>query len=300
MRTSELHKGQPIITFLAPTSANATSFRQPTQSSLNDPTTRRIFFVIWNWFRQWFAASPSMSNMLLVISLCHKKVHVIEIITFIQTEMLFFRWPVYHNRNDKVINRPFIMLICTGNMNRQRRTPLINQDVNLCPAFAPIGGIISCFLSTQRRWHRFAVDCLPFPTDPSLPIVETNHRLQDFLPNALLLPSLEPFMQDAAGNTKPIFVNCFPLTACPQDVPEAIDDGSIVGTRSSWTSPFGWLGQMLLDATPQGAWDSEIIDILWLCATLVFINDAPPWMKFFRKDNSPRGASFFQVNLFFG
>ena len=282
MRTSELYKGQPILTFLAPASANTPSFRQPTQSSFDDPTTRRILLVIWNRFRQWFAASSPMSNMLLVISRCNKTVHVIEIISFVQTKMLFLRWAVYHNRNDEVIDRPFVMLICAGDMNCQRRATLVNQDVNLCPAFAPVGGTGPCFLSSPRRWHRFTVECLPFPTDPSLPIVETNHRLQDFVPNALLLPSLETFMQDAAGNAKPISVDSFPLTTCPQDVPEAIDDGAIVGTRASWPSLFWWLRQMLLDATPQGAWDSEIIDILWLCVTLVFVNNAPPWMKFFR------------------
>lgn len=31
MRTSELHKGQPIFTFLAPPSANTTPFGQPTK-----------------------------------------------------------------------------------------------------------------------------------------------------------------------------------------------------------------------------------------------------------------------------
>ena len=300
MSTSKLYKGQPILTFLAPTSANTASFCQPTQSSFDDPTTRWILLVIWNWFGQWLVASSPMSNMFVVISLCNKKVYIIEIIAFVQTEVLFLRWTVNHNGNDESIDRPFIMLISTRNMNRQRCAALVNQDMNLCPTLTPVSGIVPSFLSPHRSGHRFTVDCLPLPTYPSFSIVEANHCLHDFFPNALLLPRLESFMQNTTGNAKPIFVDSFPLTTRPQNIPESIDDGTIVCTRSSRPSLFGRLRQMLFDSTPQRAWDTEIIDILWLCVTLVFANDAPPWMKFFRKDNSPRGASFFQVNLFFG
>jgi hypothetical protein len=300
MRTSELHKSQPILTFLAPTSANAASLCQPTQSPFHNPTTCRLLLVIWNGFRQWFTPSSSVSNMLLIVSFCNQKMDIIEIIPFIQTEMLFLGWTLHHNRKDEVSNRPFIMLICASDMNSQRGTTLVNQDMNLCPTLTTVSRIVPGCPSTQRRGYRFAIDRLPFPTYPSFSIVEANHCLHDFVPNTLLLPSLEPFMQNTAGNAEPIFVDSLPLTTRPHNVPEAIDDGAIVSTRSSWPSFFGRLRQMLLDSTPQGTWDSKIIDILWLCVTLVFVNDAPPWMKFFRKYYSPRGASFFQVNLFFG
>ena len=276
MCTSELYKGQPILTFFAPTSANATSFRQPAQSSFHNPTPRRMFFVIWNSFRQWFTASSPMSNMLLIIGLCNQKMHIIKIISFVQTEMLFLRGTANHNGNDEVINRPFIMLISASNMNRQRCPTLVNQNMNLCPVFASVGRIVPGVLSTQRRGYRFAVDSLPFPTNSLLPIVETNHCLHDFVPNTLLLPSLEPFMQNTAANAEPIFMDSFPLTTCPQNVPEAIDDGAIVSTRSAWPSFLRWLRQMLFDSTPQGTRDSKIIDILWLCVMFVFVNDAPP------------------------
>jgi hypothetical protein len=98
-------------------------------------------------------------------------------------------------------------------------------------------------------------------------------------------------MQDAARNTEPIAMDCFPLAACPQNVPEAVDDGPIVSPRTPWPSPFGWFRQMLFDATPQGTWDTEIVDIFWLLFILVF-QDAPRWMFVFGQTNCPQGASF--------
>jgi hypothetical protein len=108
--------------------------------------------------------------------------------------MLFFRRAGDHNGKDKAIDRPFIMLMSTGKMNRQRGAALVNQDMNLCPAFTAVGGISSRGFSAQRSRHRFAIDSLPFPANPALPVVKANHCLQDLVPDALLLPRLEPFM----------------------------------------------------------------------------------------------------------
>ncbi len=300
MSTSKLHKGQPILTFLAPTCANTASFRQPTECPFHHPTACRMLSVIWNGFRQWFAASPLVGNMFLIVSLGDEKMDIIEIIPSIQTEMLFFRRASDHDGKDKVVDRPFIMLIGAGNMHRQRRAPFVNQDMNLGAAFTPVSGIASSSFSAQRRLNRFAVDGLPLPANSPLPIVETNHCLQNLVPDTLLLPGLEPFVQNAARNAEPITMDGFPLAARPQNVPEAVDDRTIVGTWASWASFLRRLGQMLLDATPQWAWNTEIIDMLWLCVTLIFVNDTPRWNRFFRKDNFPRGVPFFQVNLFFG
>ena len=220
--------------------------------------------------------------MLLIVGFGNEKMDILEIIPFVQTEMLFLRRPGDHDGKDKVIDRPFIMLIGTGKMNRQRRTPFINQEMNLCPAFAPVGGIVPSGFSAQRGGHRFAVDSLPFPANPALPMVETNHRMQHFVPDALLLPCLEPFVQDTAGNTKPIPMDCLPLATRPQDVPEAIDDGPIVSPWTPWASFLGRFGQMLFDAAPQWARDAEIVDILGLLSILAF-QDAPRWMMFFAK-----------------
>ena len=205
--------------------------------------------------------------------------------------MLFFRRARDHNREDQVINRPFVMLVSAGKMHRQRRAPLVNQNMNLGPAFTAVGGIASRSLSTQRSGDRFAVDSLPFPANPLLPIVEANHRLQDFVPDSLLLPRLEPFMQDTTGNAEPIAMDCFPLTTCPQNVPEAIDDCPIVSPWAPWTSFLERFGQMLFDATPQWARDTEIVDIWRFLFILAFL-DAPLWTFVFGQTDCPRGASF--------
>ena len=149
--------------------------------------------------------------------------------------------------------------------------------MNLCPAFTAVGRIVSSCFSTQRSRYRFAVDSLPLPANPTPPVVKANHRLQDLVPDTLLLPRLEPFMQDTAGNAEPISMDCLPLAACPQNVPEAIDDCPIVSPWAPWPSSVARFGQMLFDAAPQGAWDTEIVDIFWLLIILAF-QDAPRWM----------------------
>ena len=205
--------------------------------------------------------------------------------------MLFFRRARDHNREDQVINRPFVMLVSAGKMHRQRRAPLVNQNMNLGPAFTAVGGIASRSRSAQRSGHRFAVDSLPFPANPALPIVKANHRFQDLVPDTLLLPRLEPFMQDTARDAEPISMDSFPLAACPQNVPEPIDDRPIVSPWTPWPPFLGRFGQMLFDAAPQWAWDTEIVDILGFLFILTF-QDAPRWMWVFGQTYFPRGVSF--------
>jgi hypothetical protein len=95
-------------------------------------------------------------------------------------------------------------------------------------------------------------------------------------------------------------VNRFPLATGPEDIPDPIDHVAVVRPWASRPTFLGWLRQVLFDSAPQRAWDMKKIDILWLCVTLIFVDNAPRWKMFLSKNNSPRGASFFQVNLFFG
>ncbi len=291
MRTSKLHKGQPILAFLAPSGANTSPLCQPTKRPFHDPTSCWVLVCLRNGNRQRFATTTPVRNVFLIIGFGYETMDIIEIIPFVQTEMLFFRRARDHNGKDKVIDRPFIMLVRTGKMNGQRRATLVNQDMNLRPAFTAVGGIASCCLSAQRSRDRFAVDSLPFPANPALPIVEANHCLQHLVPNTLLLPRLESFMQNTAGNAEPIAVDRFPLAACPQNVPEAVDDSPIVGPRTPWPSFFTRFGQMLFDAAPQGTGDTEIVDIFRLLFILVF-QDAPRWKFVFGQTYFPQGASF--------
>ncbi|MCC6602202.1 MAG: hypothetical protein IT327_03270 [Anaerolineae bacterium] len=163
--------------------------------------------------------------------------------------------------------------------------------MNLGTAFTSVSGIASRCFSAQRGRHRFTVDSLPFPANSPLSIVKANQRLQYLVPDTLLLPGLEPFVQDTARNTEPISMDCFPLAASPQDVPEAIDDCPIVSLGAAWSASLRRFGQMFFDTTPQRPRDTEIVDILGLLFILVF-QDAPRWMFVFGQTNCPRGASF--------
>jgi hypothetical protein len=250
-----------------------------------------MLHVFRNWFWQGFAATSSVGDVFLIIDFGNKTMNIVEIIPFIQTKMLFFRRTWDHNGENQIINRPFIVLVSPGKMHRQRRASLINQDMNLGTVFTAVSGIASRCFSAQRCRYRFAVDCLPLPTNSALPIVKANHRLQHFVPDTLLLPGLEPFVQDTAGNAKPIAMDCFPLAACPQNVPEAVDDCPIISSGASRPASFGRFGQMFFDATPQRSWDTEIVDILGFLFILVF-QDAPRWTFVFGQTNCPQGASF--------
>ena len=105
--------------------------------------------------------------------------------------------------------------------------------------------------------------------------VEPNQGPQDPLPDALPLPRLESFVQDTAGNAEPITVNGFPLAARPEHVPVAVDDSTVVSSWPSRTGPWRRLRQLLLDEAPEWARNAKVVDILGLCATLVFANDTP-------------------------
>jgi len=169
------------------------------------------------------------------------------------------------------------MLISSSDMKRQGRTAFINQNVDLCSTFPTIGGIAARSHATQGCGDCFAVNCLPLPTDSLFAGIETDHGLQDLLPDTCLLPVLEAFMQDTAGNTKPVAVYCFPLTTGPQDVPDACDHSPVVCTGPARALFPGVFGQVFLDTPPQRARNMEEIDISRFCDTLVF-DDAPRWM----------------------
>jgi hypothetical protein len=106
-----------------------------------------------------------------------------------------------------------------------------------------------------------------------------------------MLPRLEPFMQNTSGDTEPIAMDGFPLAACPQNVPEAVDDCPIVSSWSPWPPFLGRFGQMLFDTAPQWARDAEIVDLFGLLFILAF-QDAPRWTFVFGQTDCPQSASF--------
>jgi hypothetical protein len=112
---------------------------------------------------------------------------------------------------------------------------LINQEVDFASPFCPIRWVSACVASTQRRSKGSAVYRLPFLLDAALATVETQHGTKNLFPNALWLPGLKMFVQDAARNIKPCTVHCFPLTASPQDKPKTVHHGAIGFSAASWS-----------------------------------------------------------------
>lgn len=114
------------------------------------------------------------------------------------------------------------MAVRAGNVDRQRRTSLVGQQVDLTALLAVIRWVAACLLAAQGGWTAFAVKRLPFPLDLAFLGVELDHDLHDPLENTVLWPGLKAFVQHTAGDTKPILVHRFPLTPRPQHIPNAI------------------------------------------------------------------------------
>src|SRR3712207_6202418 len=60
----------------------------------------------------------------------------------------------------------------------------------------------------------------------------------------------------------------FPLTAGPQDVPDAIDNRAGIGPRASRATARNRFGQQALDFAPEWARNAKVIDIGWFCARI--------------------------------
>jgi hypothetical protein len=168
----------------------------------------------------------------------------------------------------QVIQRPFIMLVSTGNPNRQGSTALVYQKMNFAALFGPVGGIVTRFAAAQGRRARSAVYSLPFPLNTPLAPVETEQRTKNLLPNPLLLPGLKAFMQDTARSAKPLWLDGFPLATRPQDIPDAIHDGSVGLPRTTWSRLAFLVGKVLFGNSPHLSWHSKVVRAFWFCGIL--------------------------------
>jgi hypothetical protein len=91
---------------------------------------------------------------------------------------------------------------------------------------------------------------LPFPADVPFARIEAHARLKDCFPETLLLPSLKAIMQYAARDTEPVFMHRFPLAACPQDVPNTVQDGTLICSWATWATVSRRFRQKLFDLAP--------------------------------------------------
>lgn len=304
MSAGELSQSHPVLWFLAPAGANAASFDQPTDGAFDHPATGGVTLLAGHraFLDDRFIASAAMFDMNNIACLLNKLVDIIIIVTLVSAEMLFDVlgvWTFNNNRNNQIIRRPLVMLVRASDMQSQWRTSLVDQQVDFAAAFAAICGAFACIWPSQRRRTRLAIHRLPLPFDLPMLAIEANHRFHDPLKNALVLPRLEPFMQDTAAHPKPVPMNRFPLATRPQHIPNAIPHCSVIGTRTPRPSSFRYGGQPLLDLLPQFIRDFEIVHILRFCVSLVFQGISSLEMVF-PKPDSLRICPFVKTCLIYG
>lgn len=205
-----------------------------------------------------------------VVLIAYDLMHIREVVPLVSAQVLLHRGTTDNYREDQVIDRPFVVFVRARDVKRQRSTTLIDQDMDLATELSSIRWVLACLLTTQWRGARLAVYGLPLPADVSLSCIVAHHGLQDLFPDALLLPGLETIMNHTTRNTKPVFVNGFPLAPRPQDIPDAVQCSLITRPGASWPTLLGRFGKVLLDSTPQLTRHSQVVDILGLCGTIPF------------------------------
>jgi hypothetical protein len=239
-----------------------------------------------------------MFNVLGIALFSNELMDIRKIIAFVCAHMLVRSGTLYHNMQDQIVQRPFIMQIGSRDPNCQRSTALIDQNMDLAALFGSIGGIIARIAAAQRRWTRTTVHRLPLPQDPFSTAIEIQHRAKDLLPDAFLLPGLKAFVQDTAGDAKPTSMNRLPLTACPQNVPDAIHNSMVRFSGSSGTRWSCLFGKVLFRNAPQLARNTEIVHLLRFYGML--FHDVSRFGLVFDNLIYNRIRHFFQALLFFG
>jgi hypothetical protein len=146
----------------------------------------------------------------------------------------FLRRRAWHDyRHNQIIRQPFVVHIGTADVNCQRRATLIDQQMDFTAPFTAIHRTFPGLTASQWRGATFAINRLKQPLNAALAGIETQHHCHDLLKNAQLLPGLKPLMQGRAAHPKPVFMYRLPLTSRPQHIPDAIQDGPMVGGGSS-------------------------------------------------------------------
>src|SRR5690242_19958372 len=143
MGTSELNECQPIFRFLRPAGADATTFRQPTECSLDHPATgwKLGFAGHGTVFKKGFIATSTMFDMSYIAFLCDELMNICEVVALVQTRMLLKLSrvrPRDYNGHDDLIQQPFIMDIGSSNVDRQGCATLIDQNMDLAASFRAV------------------------------------------------------------------------------------------------------------------------------------------------------------------
>lgn len=240
-----------------------------------------------------------MFDVGLITLAVNKLVNILKIVTFVCTQVLLRIRSFDNNMDDQIINRPFIMFICSSNMNCEWRSSFINQNMDFGSRFCSICRIFARFFTSQRCRNHFAVHRLPFPTDSLLSCIKFHHHFEKLIEKARSFPGLKSFMQGTAGYMKPFSIDRFPLTPCPQHIPDAINDIPIIDSWPPWPSHFRRLWKMFFEFPPKLRGDRLKINFSRFCVIL-FHGDAHLFDYCFSKLSFIRLRLFFQLILFFG
>ena len=146
---------------------------------------------------------------------------------------------------------------------------MVDQQVNLAPSLTAIRRVSPGFIAAQRGGTRLTVDRLPRPPYVALFSIEHDHFFQYRFKNTLPAPSLETFVQDTAADSEPITVHCFPLTAGPHHIPNAVQHRSILSDRTASPAATAALRNQVFNSCPQPIGHFEIVNILRSCVTII-------------------------------
>jgi hypothetical protein len=272
MSTCKLKESQPILNFLAPTNANATSFIEPGKRSFNNPTSSRQsqFTGDGAFLCDGFISFAVMLDMRRVLFPLHKRMHISEIIALVCTQVLFnLLWirTINNDLDDEIVSRPFVMLIRSGNMQREGCAKLIHQKMDFCATFASICRVFARLLATKGCRTHFAIHRLPLPANPLSALIEMNHFNHDRTEYPAFTPGLKPLMQRAATHTEPTSMDSFPLASSPQYIPDPVQHSPVIRPWPPRTSLAGtW--KMFLDSAPQRIGYAKIVNIFRFCVSI--------------------------------
>jgi hypothetical protein len=271
MSASELDKGKPIVGFLTPTNPKAATFSEPTESALNHPSSSGKASLAGDGtiFNEGFISFAPMLDVSDITFLLYKVMNIGKVIASVSAQMLLGVGTRHDNRDNQIIRRPLVMDVGTRYKDCQRRATSVHQNMNLTAPFATVYRAFARSFPSQWSGACFGIQRLPLPFDMPLAMVELHHLPHDSGKHLALLPLLKAVMQGCAANTEPISMDCLPLATCPQNIPNPIQNGSVIRSLSPCFSRLIHLWDQFPDPSPHRSWHAKVIDILRFCVTIL-------------------------------
>ena len=116
-----------------------------------------------------------------------KRLRFFSIIGFVQTQvlrsLLSRLWTRHQHAffSNQMLKTCDIVAVCSTQMHRQRHATPVNQQVSLGPHLAPVSGVGSGLVASQRSRSQLGVRRLPLSVNASDLIVPPKHHFHDGL-----------------------------------------------------------------------------------------------------------------------